>query len=71
MYFYQKTLIRKNDTRVKYTASPTTSIVVAITGPDATAGSTLIDFKANGVNVPIMVAIVILIVIAKPTTIPR
>ena len=46
-------------------------MVVAITGPDAIAGSTFIFFKTNGVQVPIIVAVVILITIAKPTITPK
>ena len=58
-------------TRLKYTSNPRMSIVVAMTGPDATAGSILKLFSAKGVKVPTIVAIVILINIARPTTIPR
>ncbi len=46
-------------------------MVVAITGPDAIAGSTFIFFNTNGVNVPIKVAQVMFIAMDKPTTIPN
>ena len=63
--------IKYQVTKVRYTAKPITSMVVAITGPDATAGSIFIFFSINGVQVPIIVAIVMFKAIARPTIKPN